>query len=41
MALTESQVALASDIVPPPGSALWTVQMPPPGICSVFGEVPS
>ena len=29
--LTESQVASASDIVPPPGSALLTVQVPPPG----------
>jgi hypothetical protein len=40
--LTDSQVAWVSDIVPPPpGSALLTVQLPPPGIWSVVGELPS
>ena len=39
--LIESQVASSSDIVPPPGSALLTVQVPPPGSSSVIGEVPS
>jgi len=30
--LTESQVATFSGMVPPPGSALLTSQLPPPGI---------
>src|ERR1044072_8896669 len=37
----EFQVACVSDIVPLPGSALWTGQGKPPGIVSVIGEVPS
>ena len=40
-ALTESQVASERGITPPPGSALLTVQVAPPGVTSVFGEVPS
>ena len=39
---TESQVACVSGMVPPPGSALLTVhELPPPGIVSVAGELPS
>jgi hypothetical protein len=41
MTLTEAQVAASTDIVPPPGSALLTVQVPPPGMSRVIGEVPS
>src|SRR3954469_26013303 len=39
--LTASQFACVSAIVPPPpGSALLTVQLEPPGVSRVIGELP-